>query len=276
MPKSKYSVKSSFLQSPEILKKENINTKRTRRHSGFKLSLIISIVLLLLFIATLAIIAFGGIFNITNYNIKGNSQISTVDIEGAVKKETYNKLILNIDPASIGKKLQDEFSLLSFVRVTKELPSTLNIEVQERSKAVAIKTLENVVLVSQDGSVVQEIDPSHISNNTYQGVKIVSMIQEPKRSVGYKFDADFINSIVKFVNNWSKLNAPAYTDILIDNDKNTRVVLSSGTIILLSLMDNNLDTEKLINDVVSVYNRLSTQKKIKTIDVRFDKIAVST
>jgi cell division septal protein FtsQ len=272
MNKSKFDVTSNFLKSPEVLKKEKI-IRRKKYHSNFALSIITSLISIFAFFFLIALFFYLGILNVKNYNVSGNSQIATVEIEDFVKKETYNKLILSIDPDSISKKLKDQFTLFYEVRVVKELPSTLNIEVKERSKAVVIKTLENINLVTKDGMVVEEIDGSLIKNGFYNDLTVVSMIEEPRRSVGYVFDTSFIKNISKLITEWKLQNGPAYSDILIDKDKIVRIVLTNGSAIILNLNKGNLGES--INDTIVGYKKISQTKTIKTYDVRFDKIVVT-
>ncbi|MEI7603914.1 MAG: FtsQ-type POTRA domain-containing protein [bacterium] len=269
MTKSKISVESNFLSNPRGNNKSIKNTIKS------KAPIFSSLTIIIIFVGLIAASYFTGLFNIKNYKIIGNSQVAKIDIENAISSETDNKLILTVNPDSIEKGLRDKFKILYFARVTKELPSTLVIEVKERTKAAVIRTLENIVLVSQDGVVIQELLENQIVNEMYQNIPVVKMIDDPKRNIGYQYDADYIKSISTFVNSWNELKAPAYNSILIDKEKNVKIALSSNTIITVSLNDPNIDYKNLVSDLTGVYNRLSTNQKIKSIDMRFDKIAVT-
>ena len=275
MAKSKIPVSSNFLKPPTI------NIKDRKKSRSFNYSIIISIVLVLIVIGVSAAIYFTGFLNIKNISITGNVLLSKKEIEDVVKKEASAKLILSVNPVSIESKLQEQFSLLSYVRVTKQLPSTLVVEVRERKQAVVFKTLENIVVVSQDGVVTKEVDISEITNNTYNNLNIITLIDEPKRSVGYKFDSgtvsvDFINSLTSLMKSWQTNNSPAFTDVFVDNSKNIKFALSDGANILMSLNDPTLDVNGLVADITAAYKKFSQGKKVKTLDARLDnKIAVT-
>jgi len=271
MSKSKVKVNSTFLKTPQ----------KTEKHISQDLEkksivpLLISILLILLVSAAVAGGYFSGFFNVKTFKYVTANVTSQSEIDRIMQDETKGKLILSVNPGTIEKLLLDKIKVLSFARVTKGLPSTLVVEVKERTKAAVFRTLENIVLVSQDGVVIQELDESQITNNMYQDIQVIKLIDEPKRSVGYTFDSVFVSDATTVLSSWSSEKAPKFSDIIIDKDKNVKIALENSGLVVLSISAPNIDIKAMIADMTSVYNRLSQSKKIKSLDMRFDKIAVT-
>lgn len=155
-PDRKYSARKKIVQKPQ----------RAKSLGGRLLALLKVLGVVSLF-ALVAVAAFSvyryaystGLLNLQTINVEGCRHSDAGKIESIVRKE-YQVNVLRIDLRQLRARLEQE-PWIRRVEVRRVLPSTLKIYVQERVPAVIGEISGNLVLLDDEGYLLDHYDPAY-------------------------------------------------------------------------------------------------------------------
>ena len=134
-------------------KEEKKSKKRKKKKQKFskKMKAILSCIILIMIITILALTA--PIFNITNIQIQGNEKISTetiLSLSGLKEEEN----IFKFDNDSIIQNIKEN-SYIESVKITRKLPGTVIINVEEREVKYQINLINSYAYIDKKGYILE-------------------------------------------------------------------------------------------------------------------------
>ncbi len=162
--------------------------------------------LFLLFVLCAVIAAFTPYFNISQVNITGNSRVSAQEIEQA-SGITQGSNIFRVKLSSVKRRIQN-ISYIHSVKVKREFPNQISIEVEESQPAAAVPYLGQYVLIDRYGKALEQETQENMVNIT--DIVILTGLEIKNFELGEK--------------------------IIVENERNLKIVLES----LSELVHNSL------------------------------------
>ena len=152
------------------------------------------------------IAAFTPYFNISQVNITGNSRVSAQEIEQA-SGITQGSNIFRVKLSSVKRRIQN-ISYIHSVKVKREFPNQISIEVEESQPAAAVPYLGQYVLIDRYGKALEQETQENMVNIT--DIVILTGLEIKNFELGEK--------------------------IIVENERNLKIVLES----LSELVHNSL------------------------------------
>ncbi len=118
--------------------------------------------LFLLFVLCAVIASFTPYFNIKKVNVTGNSRVSVQEIETA-SGITEGSNIFRVKLSSVRKKLE-KISYVHSVRVKREFPNQISIEIEESQPVAAASYMGNYILIDMYGKTLEQETPQNLEN----------------------------------------------------------------------------------------------------------------
>lgn len=135
-------------------KKQNKKPKKTQKTNNRKITKIVKwLVLLLLLIGAIIYILLSPLFNIVEINVENNNKLSTeqiISLSGIQKGENTFKL----DKAAIVQMIKEN-PYISDVKIIRNLPSTVIIDVNERTTQYLLEIANSYVYVDNQGYMLE-------------------------------------------------------------------------------------------------------------------------
>ena len=170
--------------------------------------------LFLLFVLCAVIAAFTPYFNISRVNITGNSRVSAQEIEQASGiKQCSN--IFRIKLSSVQRRIQ-EISYVHSVRVKREFPNQISIEIEESQPVAAVPNMGQYVLIDMYGKALEQENTEDMENIT--DIVILTGLKIKNFELGEK--------------------------IIVENERNLKIVLESlSELVHNSLIENTTEID---------------------------------
>lgn len=170
--------------------------------------------LFLLFVLCAVIAAFTPYFNISRVNITGNSRVSAQEIEQASGiKQGSN--IFRIKLSSVQRRIQ-EISYVHSVRVKREFPNQISIEIEESQPVAAVPYMGQYVLIDMYGKALEQETTEDMENIT--DIVILTGLKIKNFELGEK--------------------------IIVENERNLKIVLESlSELVHNSLIENTTEID---------------------------------
>lgn len=170
--------------------------------------------LFLLFVLCAVIAAFTPYFNISRVNITGNSRVSAQEIEQASGiKQGSN--IFRIKLSSVQRRIQ-EISYVHSVRVKREFPNQISIEIEESQPVAAVPYMGQYVLIDMYGKALEQENTEDMENIT--DIVILTGLKIKNFELGEK--------------------------IIVENERNLKIVLESlSELVHNSLIENTTEID---------------------------------
>jgi len=118
------------------------------------------------------ILFFSGIFNIKNITLIGEQDINSQEIKEIVEKKISGKIIFFpqkqiflVNSESIRNALENKFLEIKDVKIKKQFPDTLKIEVISRAPRIIWHTNNDYFYVDQDGFAFKKIFKSKVTSD---------------------------------------------------------------------------------------------------------------
>ena len=126
-------------------------------------------------------------FAVKEYKVEGNQYYADKEVLGMAKAKTGNNIIFESGISEIEEVLEKE-PYFEKVKVKRQLPSTLVIEVQERTQTAAVVYGENFIVISDEGIVLRkaDIDPE---------LPLLTGLTISKMNVGEKIECEEKDSL---------------------------------------------------------------------------------
>lgn len=196
----KYKKRSRFIRrNPKIY----MSTPRIKARREIPTKKIFIFTLLVIFVGTIFWFAFmSGYFRVKNLIITGNQNIKQKDIEEALNSILYSNILSNnilfFKTGSTGQKILDQFKEIKNIEVTKKLPSTLKIKIDERNPSIILQSGDKKYLIDADGSVFSEYNQQ---DQKYSGLPLVNDLTKPQVKDNQKvLSISFVSFIQQLVN----------------------------------------------------------------------------
>ena len=186
-------------QSKNIkIKKNNTRAKKTQTVEDFdyqkfkkkmrlkKASKYFAIVLLIL--AVIIIAMFSPIFNIKIINVQGNKKLTQNEIVSLSQVEQGENLF-KISKSKISEQIKEN-AYVSEVKITRNLPSTINIQIEEREALYQIEYANGYIYIDKQGFML-EISEEKQSLPILQGISTESTNFE----VGNRLNKEDLNKL---------------------------------------------------------------------------------
>jgi len=126
--------------------------RRRRRGSGFSKAL-----LLLLLAAVTTIVAVSVFFRISTIKVVGNSKYTAEEVIAASGLEIGGNLF-SIKDTSVAISLRKELPYVDKVKLVRNLPDSVTIEIEESYPLASLKTDDTVYIVNKSGKIIDETD----------------------------------------------------------------------------------------------------------------------
>lgn len=136
-----------------MARKKNTRRRRRGRGSFGPVLRLLSVVLT----AVVIVVALTLFFKVENITVSGNSRYATEEIVAVSGVMQGDNLIL-LDKYKIAQKLYTELPYITNVRIKRDFPDGLKVEVTETHSALAIETGGAWWLVSENGKVLECTD----------------------------------------------------------------------------------------------------------------------
>ncbi len=118
--------------------------------------------LFLLFVLCAVIASFTPYFDIKQVNVTGNSRVSAQEIETA-SGITQGSNIFRVKLSSVRKRLE-KISYVHSVRVKREFPNQISIEIEESQPVAAASYMGNYVLIDMYGKTLEQETQENLEN----------------------------------------------------------------------------------------------------------------
>lgn len=203
---------------------------------------------------------------ISNVKVLGaKTFVSSSDVMEFVKGMTYERNILVVDSKKIEDSLLKNFQGAKRVVVHKRFPNTINVQIVEREPLALldVPAQESYFLVDEDGYVLGTIDKNNASFPVIR--------YEGEAQVGYFVDKNLVPVYLELINLFDEENLKASS--LSVRDRDIRFFLDNSIEVYLN---KKFSLKESVNVLAQTFKQLSMEnKKIKRIDLRYDKVVVS-
>lgn len=244
----------------EMPKKENKNKKNTnnykkqnKKKKKKKSSKFIKILLLLLIIIATIIFAFvSPIFNINEIVVEGNKKIETETIISLSELKMGNNIFKN-DKKDIVEKIKTNPYINSVV-IKRKLPTTIEIDIEERSVAYQIQVIDSYVYLDYQGYILEK------SSQKANVPLIEGLRTEQENLLNDKRisndDIENINAILKIIDSAKKLSLyDEITKIKIENEEYVLEMENQKKQVFLG------DSSNITNKMLYVQTILKSEKE---------------
>ena len=135
------------------LNNKTSNSKKKNKKKNILKSFLKILIILILLAGTAVFALISPIFNINEINVEGNDKVSTQTIISLsnIKKETN---MFRYSKKEIIDKVKDN-PYIESVNIERQLPSTINIFIEERRVAYQIKVMESYVYIDSKGYILE-------------------------------------------------------------------------------------------------------------------------
>lgn len=161
----------NYKKSKKKLKNRNNKIKSILQLRVFKISFVFLI--LVFFVTTIGIYIGKDKFLIDSVSIKGVKYIEPSFVE-EVKSEYLGKVFFFVFPKTVSNNLRAKNGYIKDVSVTKTLPRSLSIEVEEREPFFALINRKGVYVVSRDGAVLENLKSFESPTLTKEEINYIS------------------------------------------------------------------------------------------------------
>jgi len=149
-------------------KPTRVERKRRRQRILFRLLLLVMIITM-----STTYLLKSDFLAIKNINIYGNSHIPSDEII-SISRINIGDNILRIKKTAVEKDI-NSISYIKNVEVKRKLPSTININVEERKPVLQIKSLSSYFIIDMEGFVVDIMNDKFEDIPTFEGFYIDNM-----------------------------------------------------------------------------------------------------
>ena len=218
------------------------------------------IVILVFFLSVLIVIQ-SKYLDVHSINIQGNKYIDEVQIKKYIVNNGGSGLIFNISPVRLKNSIERSFGFIRSVDITKDLPNTLNIKVQEYEPYAILKSKDSFFLVSIEGVIVDKIDFEMFKNK----YPLISIAQDVNYNIKDRFDPNVLALSIKALDlakNSQSVNNLTLT-LYTDGSADANMIFNDGKNWIMTLTNKDLLTQYTILTQVSAF------KNYKTLDTRF-------
>lgn len=230
--------------------------KTKKSSSGSKLGCVL--VLLIIVTGAFYFFLFSQYFEIRNIMVSGSKTISDESIKEVFTKYQKQQNNIFLFPSkNIELELLEKYPIFSQIIITKGIPDSIKVEIQERSGIVVLKSDNRLFLIDMQGIVFEEIDQ----------VEDMPIIERDENlELGDKvFTIELVEFILQLVDNFS-----AYTYMKIEK------IEILDTVFELNLWTSKdykvvFDTTKNVQDQLDTLAKVLPEvkgKKIEYIDLR--------
>lgn len=136
----------------EKRKQRKLEMQKKRKREKLKIRIVL---FLFLFIVGLIVFSFSKFFDVDSIEVRGNSYFSAEEIINMAHAELGKNLIYHPNKSSIVAYLEKN-PYIKKAKVTRDLPSTLVITVEEREQIGAIKYDDDFLLVDEQGILLRK------------------------------------------------------------------------------------------------------------------------
>jgi cell division septal protein FtsQ len=203
---------------------------------------------------------------VSRINVTGpKNYVSLVDITEVAKENANGISIFSVNSSETQKKLLEAFQGAKEIRVSKRYPATINVKVIERTPVALVhnSNSEEFFLVDEEGYILGLID-RNITN-------LPEIAYEGDIKVGTFVDKRMVPLYMELVNalNEEKLNVSSMSFY----PKYALVYINDG---IQTFISNDRDKLESVRTISALIKQLMLEgKKIKKIDLRYDKVIVS-
>lgn len=147
------------LKQEEIQKRKLTQKEKRRQKRNKKIKLVLKIVLVLGIIGGgIAFAMISPIFNITEIQVANNQQVSTETIISLSELKTEEN-IFRFSKISVGSKIKEN-AYIQNVKIHRKIPSTIQIEIEEREHNYSIDFLGKYAYISKQGYILEIAEES--------------------------------------------------------------------------------------------------------------------
>jgi cell division septal protein FtsQ len=193
------------------------------------------------------------------------SFVNITDITEVAKENVIGSSIFTVNSVKTQNKLMETFQGAEEIKVIKKYPSTINVKVRERSPVALVHhtNSDDYFLVDGEGYILGIIDRerTNLPEITYEGeIKVGTFVD--KRMVPLYME--LVNSL-----NEEKLKVSSMSFY----PKYALVYINDG---IETFISNDRDKSESVRTASALIKQLVLEgKKIKKIDLRYDKVIVS-
>lgn len=164
------------------------------------------------------------IFNITNINVVGNERVDQASVINASGFEIGDSFIF-FNKENIEEKILN-LPLVEEVRVKRNFPNNINIEVSERKPASTVQLLESFLLLDRFGYVIDKVDNLMLNLTLLKGIE-----ENDSINIGdqiFEFVSEEKNNLLKLMYNGD--NIYKYKMITLE-DHQAELILSNDIVV---------------------------------------------
>ena len=250
--------KEQKLRERERRKQEQIRKKKKISKKARKRKRIIKLILLLLILIGITVFAMiSPIFNIQNVKVEGNEKLTSqkiISLSGI--KEGEN--IFRINKKNIIKKVKED-SYVESVNISRKIPNTININIEERKVAYQIKVIDGYTYIDYQGYIL-ETTSSKENVPLLEGLKVTQdELLNQKRLQNEDIKA--LRKILKIMDTAKSSDiSKLITKIIVENDEYVLELESENKVVYLG--DATDMTNKILYLKVILENEKNKKGKI--------------
>ena len=129
--------------------------KRERKRKKSKLSLLLKLLITVAVLAGLYFFASSSYFNVTSFEVSGNSYYTEEEILIMGGCQTGGNIFWGSDVGQIRERLERD-AYMEKVKIRRALPNTIKIELTERKQVAAVVYDDNYAVIDEDGLVLRK------------------------------------------------------------------------------------------------------------------------
>ena len=129
--------------------------KRERKRKRSKLSLLLKLLITVAVLAGLYFFASSSYFNVTSFEVSGNSYYTEEEILIMGGCQTGGNIFWGSDVGQIRERLERD-AYMEKVKIRRALPNTIKIELTERKQVAAVVYDDNYAVIDEDGLVLRK------------------------------------------------------------------------------------------------------------------------
>ena len=259
--------------NPFFQKKRRIIIKVRRKAFSWRGKLILAEILVLV-IGLVWFFCFSTVFSIQNLEVNGAVKIPREEINNLVSEQLQRRRFLAgsqgnlflFSKEGLAKKINNHY-ILENLEIQKKLPSSLIVNIQEKSYAFIWSEADKYYYVDADGYIMNEINPLEIKGKKYPLINN----QSDSRIIDIEISVDkkYVNYILDLFDRLNKQNDFEIEKFIIDKDVNTvKLAVVNGPQIYFNT---NQDPEGQINKLMIIKNEKLKDDFLKKsyIDLRY-------
>ncbi len=228
-------------------------------------ALIISLSICGFVLAFYEIVLNSGTFRVSKIEISGtNTFVNETDLENLVHGKVSGKHIASLNTEIVQNLLKDNFLGAKNITVTKKLPNTVVVTVQERVPLAVVKSEKgnDYFMVDEDGYVLGLVNA--------ETTNLPKIAYEGELYVGYFIDKDLIPLYLGLLTNLDSEKIPASSVSV--SDRYVSFYIAGPTQVFVGKDKDIMSSIKLLAELVK---QLGLEgKDVRKIDLRYDKVIV--